>query len=71
MKDGVNVTNSSQITYGYPTIVFQYVLREDIGNYTLSATNFRLDNESLQVGNDTGSFFLNVFCKWMIINNCG
>ena len=71
MKDGVNVTNSSRISYGYPIVVFENVLREDIGNYTLTAANFRLDNESLQVGNDTGSFFLDVFCKCITMNNCG
>ena len=67
-RDGVPVMNSSRISYGYTSVVFQSVQREDGGNYTLSATNYRLDDEDQQVGSDTGSFFLNVLCKWFVVN---
>ena len=47
----------------YSTVVFDNVKREDAGNYNVSATNFILNSTTEQVGNDTGSFYLDVLCK--------
>ena len=47
-------------------------MRSDAGNYVVSVTNFLLDNSSQPVGSDTGSFSLDVLCKWMFTesNEC-
>ena len=47
----------------YSTVTFSSVSRNDAGNYMVSATNFVLDNDTLQVGSDTGAFILDVICK--------
>ena len=52
---------SSMLTYS--TITFPSVSRSDAGNYVVSATNFVLDNDMVQIGSDTGSFSLDVICK--------
>ena len=55
--------NNSRVTFGYPSVTFQPYIREDAGVYTLTATNYRLDDNSVVVGTDTGSFTLDVQCK--------
>ena len=48
----------------YSNVTFGTVRRADAGNYTVSATNFILGSPGTkQVGNDTGSFYLDVICK--------
>ena len=60
-KDGQPL-NGSALTY--KSIIFDNVRREDAGNYTVLATNFVINSTTLkQVGNDTGSFYLDVLCK--------
>ena len=55
--------NNSRVAFGYPSVTFQPFMREDAGTYILTATNYRLDNTSVVVGMDTGSFTLDVQCK--------
>ena len=50
-------------------MTFDTVRRTDAGNYTVTATNFALRDPGVEVGSDTGSFFLDVLCK-LIITPC-
>ena len=61
-KDGAPLTSLIQT---YSSVTFTTFGRNDTGNYTVSATNFLLDNLTNQVGNDTGSFLLDVICKFI------
>ena len=65
-KDGQPLTNQLSLTYS--NVTFDTVRRADTGNYTVAATNFVLpgspDHENNQVGNDSGSFYLDVICKF-------
>ena len=56
--------NNSRVAFGYPSVTFQQLERGDAGTYTLTATNYRLDNTNVVVGTDTGSFVLDVQCKF-------
>ena len=58
-RDGLPLTGHD-LTYS--SVTFDNVRRVDAGNYTVFATNFVL-NSTQQVGNDTGSFYLDVLCK--------
>ena len=53
----------------YSSVTFASVMRSDSGNYTVNAMNFLLDNANEPVGNDIGSFYLDVLCKWMFVGN--
>ena len=59
-------SNNSRVTFGYPSVSFQQLERGDAGTYTLTATNYHLDNTSVVVGMDTGSFILDVQCKFRL-----
>ena len=61
-KDGQRLTEADRPPT-YSNVTFSTVRREDAGNYTVSATNFVVGSNVEQVGNDTGSFFLDVICK--------
>ena len=62
-KDGQPVRAGLLLTY--TSVTFDTVRRVDTGNYSVSATNFVLPGSpgTDQVGNDTGSFYLDVICK--------
>ena len=66
-------TRDGQLLIGpdltYSSVTFENVRRMDAGNYTVSATNFILNSTTEQVGNDTGSFYLDVLCKSLNIFN--
>ena len=63
-KDGAAVENDTgrMVTLGYPDATFGQVNREDRGVYTISATNYRLDDGNVVVGRDNASFSLTVIC---------
>ena len=61
-KDG-RPLDGSRPELTYSTVTFDSMRRSDAGNYTAAATNFELDSTTEQVGNDTGSFYLDVLCK--------
>lgn len=63
-KDNVMLGNSSGVALGYPGLVLHDVSRADSGQYSLSAATFRLDNPSEELASATGSFQLNVLCKF-------
>ena len=62
-KDGQPLMADLVLTYS--NVTFATVRRADTGNYTITATNFVLPGSpgTDQVGNDTGSFYLDVICK--------
>ena len=62
-KDGQALRTGLTLTYS--TVIFDVVRRVDAGNYSVTATNFVLPGSpgTNQVGNDTGSFNLDVLCK--------
>ena len=62
-RNGEEPRNDTRVTYGYPGVTFQSFSRVDTGMYNLTATNYRLDNTSVVVGMDMGSFSLDVQCK--------
>ena len=61
-KDG-QLLDGSRPELIYSTVTFDNVRRLDAGNYTVISTNYLLDSTTEQVGNDTGSFYLDVICK--------
>ena len=57
------------MAFGYPSVTFLPFIRGDAGTYNLTATNYRLDNTSVVVGMDTGSFTVDVQCaafSWLL-----
>ena len=46
----------------YSSVNFSTVRRSHTGNYTVFAANYLLNDSTVQVGNDTGSFYLDVLC---------
>ena len=66
-KDGQPLTG---LVLTYSSVTFATVWRTDAGNYTVSATNFVLGDSTKQVGNDTGSFFLDVICRLCECASC-
>ena len=59
--DGTPLTNDIAILT-YSSVTFHRILREESGDYDVTATNFA---QGRQVGNDTGSFHLDVICKFL------
>ena len=68
LRDGQSVRQIG-LTTTYSSVLFSSVLRSDAGNYTVSVTNFLLDNATQPVGSDMGSFSLDVLCKWTCIGD--
>jgi hypothetical protein len=64
---GQPLRQNGRITTTYSSVIFASVMRTDTGNYTVNATNFLLDDVTQPVGNDVGSFYLDVLCKWSIV----
>ena len=60
-RNGQPLTTDPAQTYS--SLTFSSVDRSDSGNYSVFATNVV---EGREVGNDTGSFYLNVICKLCI-----
>ena len=56
----------SGLTTTYSNVTFDSVMRSDAGNYTVTATNFLLNDSSRPIGSDSGSFYLDVLCKCCI-----
>ena len=58
--------NGELLTYlprTYSSVNFSTIRRNHAGNYTVFAVSYFLDDSTTQVGNDTGSFYLDVLCK--------
>ena len=51
-------------TYSSVNSVSTIIIRRNhAGNYTVFAVSYFLDDSTTHVGNDTGSFYLDVLCK--------
>ena len=59
-----NVLNADFL---YPNVSLKAVKREQSGEYSLTATNYVVDDPNMQVGTSTGTFSLNVQCMLMQI----
>ena len=66
-KDGQLLSADYSLTNS--KISFPSIVRTNTGNYTVSTTNFWLDDSTQQVGSDTGNFYLDVLCEY-ILNWC-
>ncbi len=65
-RDGDPLVNiSANVSFGYPELSLNPVSRTDSGLYTLTASNYLLDNDSVLIGSGTGSFTLDVLCKFL------
>ena len=67
-KDGLPLPNNLSQTSTYSSVTFPSVRRNHAGSYTVSATNFLLDNSSRQLGSDTGNYYLDVLCKLLLLH---
>ena len=64
-----NARNNSLITFGYPRITFHSVEPSLIGLYTLTATNFFLNDSNKIFSTGQESFYLDVLCEFMILKS--
>ena len=64
MIDRESLNTSPALTYS--TATFDTIERLDSGDYAVNATNFIPDNPTQQIGSDTGSFTLDVICKFYL-----
>ena len=64
LKDRQPLRNG--LTKTYSNVTFNSVSRTDSGMYTVSAANTLLSDTSQEIGNDSGSFHLNVLCKFVV-----
>ena len=64
-KDGQSLTSSRLSETTYSRLTFSTVLREDAGNYAVSATNYISESmrNDERIGSDMGNFQLDVICK--------
>ena len=65
-KDGQPLSGSRPVLT-YNSVTFDNVTRSDSGNYTVAVTNYVLNSTTEQVGNNTGSFSLDVLCKLQLV----
>lgn len=56
--------SNDSIQFNGSLLLFDEITRDHAGIYFLTATNYRLDNTSREVGTFTGKFTLDVICKW-------
>ena len=59
-RDGQPLISGPGLSQTYSSVTFSSVNRQDSGNYSVFASNVV---EGIEVGNDTGSFSLDVICK--------
>ena len=56
----------SGLTTTYSNVTFDSIMRGDAGSYTVTATNFLLNDSTRPIGSDSGTFYLDVLCKcWL------
>ena len=59
---GEAVVNMTGRVYGYPSVSIESVQPSDIGYYNLTAINYLHDGIT-ELGNDSGSFYLDILCE--------
>ena len=67
IKDNQPLAGGSGLTLAYSSITFPIIRRSNAGVYTVSAFNHIIEDSSQQIGNDTGSFTLDVICTLSVI----
>ena len=63
-RDGQPLSSGLGLSLTYSSLTFPNVARQDSGNYSVFASNVI---EGREVGNDTGSFNVDVICKLYIL----
>ena len=58
----VNGQTLANLPRSYSSVNFSTVRRNQAGKYTVFVANYLLSDSTVQVGNDTGSFCLDVLC---------
>ena len=58
----VNSQPLTNLPLSYSIVNFSIIRRSHAGNYSVFAVNYLLNDPSVQIGNDTGSFYLDVLC---------
>ena len=67
-KNGQSIQQSFDITVTNSSVLlFEEITIEHAGIYYLTATNYRLDNSSSEVGTCRSSLTLDVVCEYIII----
>ena len=56
-------TTEDNIWISESQVIFRELTREDIGNYSLSVTNYQPHNSPREVGTSSCAFFIDVTCK--------
>ena len=62
-RNGQPLSGGSGLALTYSTVMFSTIGRSDSDVYSVSASNYIIDDPLQQIGNDTGSFILDVICK--------
>ena len=63
MKNGLPLTAAERLLFTYSSVTFPTTGRQYSGNYTVFATNTDINDPTQQIGNDTGSFYLDIICE--------
>ena len=62
----VNSQPLTNLPLSYSSVNFSTIRRSHAGNYSVFAANYLLNDPSVQIGNDTGSFYLDVLCMQLL-----
>ena len=62
-RDSQPLSGGSGLVLAYSTVLFSTIRRSDSGVYSVAASNHITGDPSQQIGNDTGSFTLDIICK--------
>ena len=67
-RNGQPLSDGSGLALSYSSVMFTSIERSDAGQYSVIATNYVSNNLSQHIGNDTGSFSLEVICKLSVVH---
>ena len=63
MFNGSPASNTSTVTFGFPSVIFHIVSSSLGGSYSLSASNYFFDDPDRLLGTSSGSLELQVLCE--------
>ncbi len=58
------------VTLNNSAVSFDSITREHAGVYSLTATNYHLNDSNRIIGTNTGNFTLDVVCKFLLLVCC-